>query len=1025
MRYRHLSSFILAGFVFLPGGQGNLRAQTTTTDISCALESQNNNGQPEVVVILNEREIKKSNGRVISETNQNYAYKFTYAPNGNLQVSLDGSAPQPVPGQNFQTTMQGLCPNGVAVFAPAVTNRPNRPDTTAAGSLPPAGQYLGPLAIADFNGDGNPDTAVLEANGITVNLYDSKSNLISSSHITIPNANASLVAADLNGDGKFDLAVMVLPPNGPGNVTVLLGKGDGTFGPPSTFPAGPSPLYLALSDFNGDGKPDLAVSNYPTTAGAVGNVAVLLGDGRGGFAAPVFYPVGKGPVTIVADDFTGDGISDIVVLDEGLDSNAVWTLVGKGDGTFRTAVSTTTPVGSGYLSYTDFDHDGKLDILIADERSSTMVLMFGNGDGTFRNPQRYTSSAEALSLGIIPLQDGTTAILAPGNIANETMVYVADRTGAIGNFAVQTLGKTPVAIAAGDINGDGKPDVVIADRTTGNLYVEISKGAAGFSSPQSFALPAAPVAVALADLNHDGNADAIAATSSGLAVLKGSSAGTFSPPQVFGSGQNFVSLAVADFNGDGKPDVAAAASGGTVQVFAGNGDATFNSVSQIAMPSGFIPMSIVSADVNRDGKPDLVIGLGSGDFVSPGELAIALGNGDGTFRTPSIVSLPNEIFSGLAAGDLNRDGIVDLVVSLNRLGSNQLAVLLGKGDGTFGPPTLIPTTTSAPQLTLADLDGDGKLDIIAADCCGLAEATFLAGNGDGTFHAEVQFPSGPGPLAIAVADFDGDKKLDLAIAGQIQAASAALSSGTLTVFYGAFAKAQALTATVVSAADPHQTTLAPASLATAFGTDLASGTPGAASLPLPLSLGGTSVAITDSSGVTRQSPLLYVSPSQVNFEVPDGVASGPAQISVTSGDGTVSNEVLPVAPVAPGMFALNAGGLAAAQVLLVSGGTQTYENVYSVVSGQIVSQPVDIGSGSDQAYLVLYGTGLRNAGTSGVTVKINGSPVQVLYAGTQGGFAGLDQINVLLPPSLAGAGVVTIAVQANGIAANSVNITVK
>ena len=112
-------------------------------------------------------------------------------------------------------------------------------------------------------------------------------------------------------------------------------------------------------------------------------------------------------------------------------------------------------------------------------------------------------------------------------------------------------------------------------------------------------------------------------------------------------------------------------------------------------------------------------------------------------------------------------------------------------------------------------------------------------------------------------------------------------------------------------------------------------------------------------------------------------------------------------------------------MLLVSGDTQTNENVYDVVGGAVVPKPVSLGSGSDQAYLLFYGTGLRAAATQGVTVTIGGVPAQVQYAGTQGGFAGLDQINVLVPPSLAGKGAVMIQVTANGVAANPVNISIQ
>jgi uncharacterized protein (TIGR03437 family) len=165
----------------------------------------------------------------------------------------------------------------------------------------------------------------------------------------------------------------------------------------------------------------------------------------------------------------------------------------------------------------------------------------------------------------------------------------------------------------------------------------------------------------------------------------------------------------------------------------------------------------------------------------------------------------------------------------------------------------------------------------------------------------------------------------------------------------------------------------------------------------------------------------------VNFEVPPAAAIGAAQATITSGDGTKSTAVVNIEPVAPGVFELNSGGLAAADVIVYhADGTYTAENVYAVdSSGAIVASPVSLGSATDQAYLVLFGTGFQAAGTAGVKVSIAGNSVPVKYAGPQGGFVGLDQANVLLPVSLAGKGNVTIGLTANGLAANTVNITIQ
>ena len=380
--------------------------------------------------------------------------------------------------------------------------------------------------------------------------------------------------------------------------------------------------------------------------------------------------------------------------------------------------------------------------------------------------------------------------------------------------------------------------------------------------------------------------------------------------------------------------------------------------------------------------------------------------------------------AALAAGDINNDGNVDIVTAIAGAASAEVAVLLGSGTGTFGAPILTATNTTPPQLVIADLNGDGKPDLVLADCCGLSEASFLAGNGDGTFQPEAQFPSGPNPLGVAVADFYGDKKFDIAVVGQMQQPD----SGTLSILFDAFATDTVVAqATIVSSANPTPAvaTVAPNSLSTAYAADLASTTK-LTSLPLPTTIAGTSVSITDSAGNTTAAPLLYISPKQVDFLVPANVASGAAQVSFTSGDGTQSAANIQIAPVAPGLFSANSSGLAAGSALLVSGATQTPENLYTVnSSGAVVAAPVNIGSGSDQAYLIPYGTGFRAAGISGVAVTIGGVNAAVSFAGPQGGFAGLDQVDILIPRSLAGKGNVTIQLTANGLAANSVNVTIQ
>jgi uncharacterized protein (TIGR03437 family) len=171
--------------------------------------------------------------------------------------------------------------------------------------------------------------------------------------------------------------------------------------------------------------------------------------------------------------------------------------------------------------------------------------------------------------------------------------------------------------------------------------------------------------------------------------------------------------------------------------------------------------------------------------------------------------------------------------------------------------------------------------------------------------------------------------------------------------------------------------------------------------------------------------MFYVSggaPDQINFLVPSGLASGPATVIVTNQDGTVSQASTNIAPVSPGIFQLNASGLAAAYV--VDATTNTTSNVYQLSGGQIVPLPISIPA-SDSVFLEIFGTGLRAAPEANVTVTIGTTNVPVTYSGAQGGYEGLDQVNVQLPSSLAGSGDVVVQLTANGIAANPVNITIQ
>ncbi len=237
--------------------------------------------------------------------------------------------------------------------------------------------------------------------------------------------------------------------------------------------------------------------------------------------------------------------------------------------------------------------------------------------------------------------------------------------------------------------------------------------------------------------------------------------------------------------------------------------------------------------------------------------------------------------------------------------------------------------------------------------------------------------------------------------------------------------------TPVSAASFTGARLASESITALFGAGLATTTQAATTLPLPDSIAGTSVKLTDSAGVDRKAPLFFVAPTQINLLVPPGTASGAATATVTSGNGNVFTGAIQIAAVAPGLFSANANGqgvTAAVALRARANGTQSFEPVATFDSTQnrFVSVPIDVGPETDTVFLLLYGTGVRfRSALSGAGVKIGGVDAQVDYAGAQNDFAGLDQLNVRLPRSLIGRGEVDVALTVDGQMSNTVRINIK
>jgi uncharacterized membrane protein len=350
-------------------------------------------------------------------------------------------------------------------------------------------------------------------------------------------------------------------------------------------------------------------------------------------------------------------------------------------------------------------------------------------------------------------------------------------------------GSTPWSIAIADINGDNKPDLVVANSGTnahGSLGVLLGRGDSTFGKAVTYDSGGdSAYSVVAADLNSDNKIDLVVANGTGVGVLLGNGDGTFQAAVTYASGGfGAISVSVGDVNGDGKPDLVVGNNSidgispeGSVAVLLGNGNGTFQA--PVSYDSGGQSAnSVALSDVNGDRKPDLLVSnqCENPDNCTKGLLGVLLGNGDGTFHPVATYDSGGYNSTSIAVDDLNGDGKPDLVAFniCNALGndctSGAVGVLLGNGDGTFQPAQSY--NSGGPGggdgfVAVADVNADGRPDVLDVNSSsfGSGRVGVLLGNGDGTLQAAVNHDSGGStPRGLAVADLNGDTLPDVVVA---------------------------------------------------------------------------------------------------------------------------------------------------------------------------------------------------------------------------------------------------------------------
>jgi Bacterial Ig-like domain (group 3)/FG-GAP-like repeat len=694
----------------------------------------------------------------------------------------------------------------------------------------PIGDSPHGVVVGDFNHDGKLDFAT--ANNTTYNgtvsvvfgngngTFQAPTDYLTwTQNPYNPGSNPfSIVAADFNNDGYLDLATL---DTGSSEISVLINNHDGTFGGPFFYGGwagnsgdGANSQQIAAADVNHDGKTDLVVTASPLYGAGV---AILFGNGDGTFQQPaVLYATDIQLSSVAVGDFNGDGVPDIVVSSNPLDTLTV--LLNKGDGSFKGArdyepfVISSTNIRGGFpnnfpqpvsVAFGDFNGDGKPDLAVSDNANIDVAIYLNNGDGTFKENANYRTDPTQYSYGpnnvaVADLnRDGKLDLVAGGSSGTSFSTMLGNGDGTFQPAVVyqQNLGGS-TTLAVADVNGDGIPDVIFnATQTTfgGNpyaLYVALGNGDGTFKAPVATSDICSSsgfgpvIYVAVADVNRDGKPDILASCSnnagtypSNIFLLLGNGDGTFGAETSVSAGTYPTVIAVGDFNGDGKPDLAVGnnyAGGPTVSMVLGNGDGTFQSpvaYSDVDSPfwttwsadqlSGYgnpsptpYPQAIAVADFNKDGHLDLLVvdvsgqigGGSNGGYYNNG-VQLFLGNGDGTFQAEqsylacwhgeSVVA--DDLTGGgasSAAVACPSDGVVTVLINQLGLGqsktSTTTALQSSLNPSGFGQTVTLTATvtpgsgTGTPSGTVAFIDGNSTLGSGSLDSSGQASVSTSA-----------------------------------------------------------------------------------------------------------------------------------------------------------------------------------------------------------------------------------------------------------------------------------------------------------
>lgn len=601
------------------------------------------------------------------------------------------------------------------------------------------------VAVADFNRDGvldlaSANTGYTSNDKVSVLLGNGDGTFRPQTQYTIGREPRDMVAIDLGNDGNVDIVTI---DNILSSISILGGRGDGTFsGPGSVAGFGSGPRALAIADVTGTSALDYIVANFGSDDVSVSHVV-------SGVRQTLRLPVGDAPFDVAVADFDRNGRLDIVTVNFNSDDASL--LLADGAGGFLP--QRRFPIGGlnpSSVVAADLDGNGTSDLLVTLRQADTtpapvgdLAVLLGNGDGTFQPVRLFPAGKIPMAAAVADLDaDGILDAATVNSHSRDVSVLLGEGDGGFWNRRPLPVGDKPATAAVGDVDGDGIPDLVVGNSLSSDLSVLYGGGGGSFQPQQRLSTGLFVRSIAIADFRRDGKPDLAVAFSGGLALILNDGDRIFEPEVRLTLSESPNSVASTDFDRDGMPDLLMAyVSSDSALVLLGNGDGTFQPERRVAV--GTKPVSAFAPDLNGDGKPDLVT-----VNVNSDDLSIVLGNGDGTFGVERRIAIAGVGGRG-TAGDLDSNGAMDLLVG----NDSGFSVLLGNGDGTFQPERRIVGDPFVSNPVISDVDLDGVPDLL------FAGVYVLLGNGDGTFQPGKRFVAG-GDLG-AVADLDGDGRPDL------------------------------------------------------------------------------------------------------------------------------------------------------------------------------------------------------------------------------------------------------------------------